>query len=498
MSDDERYLDLDECAGLLGLRSRQMKALTRDRDRGFPEPAGERDGPFWREDDVLRWIVAQDPQRGAQVRLGLWPDARIPAEFAGAVRLPNRHGLDDVVLVWVTPAGRVGVLWRPQPPGYAALSPAEVADEVDVVVLVLVENDFGPRGPSLLALHRARPDEQYLLGWPELARVLGQPLPYWPYLLRDPDLIAAWRPGAAVVTAPARTDLDTYPLLRMAALFDADHAGHATARTLVHLVQVGQHRSARDADRDLQAVGERAARLAGRGQDPGIVVAAQPLTIGNLDDDVADLDDDVQRNGWAELLSRADTLSWQCVRQVLTWDGGRYFAFAHSTRVDTTSAAGREWLDRLEPVEVRTAAFACMDDGDKGRAMRDPLTGAPVVLLDDGQVATAVPQWLPTISPLAEVILDEPIWIRVADGNLYPAPLDPTYGVSWGYAGGGPGALAMLIHRLLDDITAQAATSSRGVPEGLDELTEHRWPRGTVLPRELLEAARDGRPYHHP
>jgi hypothetical protein len=171
----------------------------------------------------------------------------------------------------------------------------------------------------------------------------------------------------------------------------------------------------------------------------------------------------------------------------MRWDGGRHFAFAHSVRISLTSAAGREWVGRLEPVAVRTAAFACMDDGDKGRAMIDPLTDAPVVVLADklnarvngevdGEVVTALPQRLPATSELAAVVFDKPIWIRTADGNLYPAPRDPTYGLNWGYPGGGPGALALLIHRLLDDITAQAAELPSGAPPGLEELTEHQWP----------------------
>jgi hypothetical protein len=138
-----------------------------------------------------------------------------------------------------------------------------------------------------------------------------------------------------------------------------------------------------------------------------------------------------------------------------------------------------------------------MDGGDKGRAMVDPLTDAPVSVLDD-EAVTAVPQRLPATSELSAVILEKPIWIRTADGNLYPAPRDATYGLNWGYAGGGPGALAVLIHRLLDDITAQAAEAPSGAPAGLDDLTERKWPHGTVLTREQLEAARDGHPDNAP
>lgn len=460
MTDGERYLDLDGCAALLGVPARQLRKLIRG--HRFPEPEDRDGGPLWREDDVLRW-AAQDPERAARIPLRFWPDADGPAPFDGATRFPNTHGPDDVVLTWATPAGRVGVLWEAQRAGDRPMT--QVHDEAEVAVLVRVDGDFGPRGPSLTTSHRARPGtglEEYDLGWPELARVLGQDVPFWPYLLRDPNLIAAWRPGAAAVTAPARTDLQTHPLLRMAAMFDA---AHPTAKTLVNLVQIDQRRATRSAHDDLRRIAERAQRLRGRGQHPGIVAAAEPLTIGDpdTDDDARDLDVTTQRIGWRELLGRADTLSWACVEQVLLWDGGRHFAFTHPTEVDTTTDAAREWIARLEPVDVLTAAFACLNTsgrGVTGRGMVDPLTDAPAVLLGDGEdggAVTAVPQRLPATAELAAVILDRPIWIRTADGNLYPAPKDPTYGLNWGYSGGGPGALALLIHRLLDDITAQAA-----------------------------------------
>jgi len=42
----------------------------------------------------------------------------------------------------------------------------------------------------------------------------------------------------------------------------------------------------------------------------------------------------------------------------------------------------------------------------------------------------AIPRRLYTESPLAEVILDDPIWVRTQDGKLYPAPKHSYYGIS--------------------------------------------------------------------
>jgi hypothetical protein len=230
-------------------------------------------------------------------------------------------------------------------------------------------------------------------------------VPYWPYALRDPDLIEAWEPGTAPVIAPARTDLTTGPLLRMAAMLDQEHA---TNRTLMNLVRVDQDRATRDALQDLELATANVQRWTDRHQRSILVVAAEPLVIGDLNADSDDVDDTVRRIGWIELLGRTDPSSWACVRQALAWDGGKHFPFSSPEEIDPESTAGRERVARLEPAKARTAEFACIDRGGAGDALVDPLTGAPAVRLPDG-VVTVVPQRLPTSSPLAEVILGRPV-----------------------------------------------------------------------------------------
>ncbi|MGH3601891.1 MAG: hypothetical protein ACRDQH_16705, partial [Pseudonocardiaceae bacterium] len=123
-------------------------------------------------------------------------------------------------------------------------------------------------------------------------------------------------------------------------------------------------------------------------------------------------------------------------------------------------------------------------------------TGALVVREPDGRLLATIPQSVPNFGPLAKVIFDRPIWVRTADGRLYPAPKDSYWGLNYGYLGGcGPGSFALLIHRLLADINAPGADNATGAPAGLEELTQVDWPRGTVFTRAQLEAARDGRPY---
>jgi hypothetical protein len=55
--------------------------------------------------------------------------------------------------------------------------------------------------------------------------------------------------------------------------------------------------------------------------------------------------------------------------------------------------------------------------------------------------------------------------------------------------------LAVLAARLLTDINAAPADNASDAPEGLHALMQNDWPRGTVLTRAHLEAARDNQPW---
>lgn len=227
-----------------------------------------------------------------------------------------------------------------------------------------------------------------------------------------------------------------------------------------------------------------------------MLVAAEPLDV--LEVETRDLDDSLKRAGWLEILARRDTLATSVVRSLLAWDGGGPLPFSKCAEINPdASKYGAEWASRLETVPHRTAAFEIPLRRDRTPVefLLDPETDAPVVRTADGTLLAAIPQRLPAHTPLAEVVLDEPIWIRVQDGTLYLAPEHNYFGMSWGYGGSGPGSLAVLLHRLLDDITAPAADGASGAPPGLDTFTQIKHPRGTVFTREQLEAARDGRPY---
>jgi hypothetical protein len=205
---------------------------------------------------------------------------------------------------------------------------------------------------------------------------------------------------------------------------------------------------------------------------------------------LADLDETVRRAGWLEILDRRDHLAARCVRQMMAWNGGSDFPSSNPASIDLKSRFALEWERRLVPAP-RTALTEVLDPEHSAIAvLMDPETDAPVIRKVGGRLLAAIPQRLPTTSPLAELILEQPIWVRTEDGTLYPAPRHHYFGLSWGYSGSGPGSLALLAHRLLEDIAAPGADSTNGAAPGLEELMLTKWPIGTVLTRSQLEAAR--------
>ncbi|MCA2216905.1 hypothetical protein [Jidongwangia harbinensis] len=353
-----------------------------------------------------------------------------------------------------------------------------------VDVVVKVNADFGHDGPAIDAYPLADPEKvDTFVRCSDLARVLGQPIPYWPLTLRDRTLLARWQPGTEPVTTLALSDVDAAVLLRMAALYEADEAA---SQTLVHLVRVAQHRNTESAKRFLEILSRCAAPDA-------VTVAAYPVDVPEAERE--DLDSTVRRAGWIDILRRTDAFADLCVVEMMNWDGGEDSPFGNSEQIRLDRPHGAEWARRLEPIG-RTAAHRLLGDPSEFvETLEDPLTGAPAVRKrdrDGDYIETASLQRLPTTSPFAELILDYPIWIRTADGVLFPAPQGSYYGIRWGYSGSGPGSLALMIHELLDDITAHGPEGVSGASEGLERLTQLKFAQGTVLRRDQLEAARRG------
>jgi len=126
---------------------------------------------------------------------------------------------DAVAQVWRTNAGTVCVVW-PLPGCFEGPPPHRVAAQPRYAdALVHVQSDFGNFGPRLSTAQPGNLTARNNSGmaWANLARVLGQPAPYWPYMLRIPSLIVAWKPGTPPETYLTLPEVGTTPLLPLAA-----------------------------------------------------------------------------------------------------------------------------------------------------------------------------------------------------------------------------------------------------------------------------------------
>ncbi|MEV6846737.1 hypothetical protein [Actinoplanes sp. NPDC051411] len=401
-----------------------------------------------------------------------------PAEYLGTTRI---NGL--AVQRWKSVAGIIAIAWNtydgpPTPDGELG----EELRNLGVGAALRAMPHFGIGGPALQPVSIPGVADPPEVTWDELAEALGQPLPYWPIPLQQRKLIDAWQPGRATVQALAvDPEMDLDVLLRLAALYDRDHPA---AQVLMRLFRTVTWRESQAAAQMISSV---------ESMTPGsaVVIGARPIPVPRPHSD--DLAETMRRAGWLEILGRADLLADACVEQLVRWDGGRDCPFGTSVELLPGDPISDEVIARLEPA-ARTAAFRFLDAPTDAETLVDPATDAPAVRVanQDGlRVRVAVSQWLPALAPLAELVLDDPIWVRTADGVVYPAPQDPRWGISWGYSGNGPGALALLLHRLLDDVTSRAADDANGAPEGLERLFKVSLPKGTVLTRAQLEAARD-------
>ncbi|WP_433358772.1 hypothetical protein [Streptosporangium sp. CA-115845] len=486
-------MDMAACAQLLHWSSRQVRHAVKQ--GVFAPPAGRdaRRRPYWHQHQVYAWAATADPVLHARIPrdripLKYWPAAARPAHYLGSEPVPG--GM--TALGWDTDAGTVWVLWPEVFDAHTSRSGlAEAAKRLSAAAaIVMVGGDYGSDGPSVYGVLPADSEQTYAMSWAPLSQVLGMPMPFWPPGLRSGELLTAWRPGAPPVVDAVVPDLDPVALLRLAVI--VDH-GCPAQQTLMNLVQIWHHRVAQHAESHLEIIGEWTT-------PETTVVAATPLAVPAVERE--DLAHDIRRAGWLEILARTDALAAACVRQTLRWDGGEDFPFSMVEAIDPATTFGGQWAQRLVPA-TRSAVFELLDSHREATALLfDPVTDAPVVRTETrGQtkLLAAIPQRLAALSPLAEVILDDPVWVRTDDGTLYPAPQTSPYGPAWGYRGAGPSTLALLVLRLLEDINAAAPGSlTIAVPKGLLELTQRSWAKGTVLTRAQLEAARDGRPYLEP
>ncbi|MGH3818742.1 MAG: hypothetical protein ACRDRE_13485 [Pseudonocardiaceae bacterium] len=156
---------------------------------------------------------------------------------------------------WVTDVGTVCVLWSD--PRVIGLPPLDrVAAQLSHAdALVCVQSEFRSFGPGLSIAQPGNLTQWKRFGarWADLARILGQPAPYWPLMLRIPTGIDGWKPGAPTSTYLTIPEIDTTPLLRLAAIL---RQGSPAQHVLLHLARITQLRSTNGALHELQPLAD--------------------------------------------------------------------------------------------------------------------------------------------------------------------------------------------------------------------------------------------------
>lgn len=472
----DRQLDLAALADLLGLSTRQARRLASQ--EGFP---AARNG-LWEAEEVWRWAAAADADLARRVPIGYQPPATDPAPHVGA---REAAGLPRAVFVaWDARPGLVCFAYGLRD----SLSAGQVVTQVPypaeqvyaVCGVELHESAVDAPLPWLTIAYPHHPDPERgeEIAWRDLARLLGQPVPYWPWGLRQREHLLSWQPGDPVPVRPAECEVDLTAAAMLAVLEDDG----PVRRTVEHLVRRNQWMATHEALRDTELIDTHA--------DPAVMqVVARPLPTPEVDrDQVPEVD---QRAAWLDLLTRRDDLAAAAVTLAKDTHGGRGFPFAAIERFQRRSATLDEWLAGLQPCDRLAGHVYLATREDVTDYLRDPRTDAPVVHTADGEVLTLVPYRLPTVEPLAELILDERPWVRTADGTLYLAPQGSYGGLLWGYSGSGPSTLAGIVDDLLTDITSPGREGPTGPipPAGLLRLFRKKHPHGTVLSRTELEKA---------
>ncbi|OXM50240.1 hypothetical protein CFP71_27795 [Amycolatopsis thailandensis] len=342
-------------------------------------------------------------------------------------------------------------------------------------------------------------DRDTMTTWRQLASFLGQPIPFFPPLLRRRDLLEQWRPGAvSAVALPVVPDHDVAALYTTAAMENDPNS--VVARTLIDLGHARLGASIRHTE---AAVAE----IEKLDVDYCLTIAARPATVIDRGYDDRRVPEQDRRAAWMDLFHRTDELAAECVDIGYVLDSCRCFPYTHIAsfhndelqrfRDDLGHSVVHEWLATLQP-SLRTAGHQRIEDRrstDRFRYLEDPATGAPVVEqtsaygLGVTRVVTLIPERLPTTDDLAVVILEGTAWVRTTSGTLYLMPVpEHVSGHAWGYGGTGPGALAATIETLLEDITAPGKRHELGT--AISSLTKHATGDGIMLDRATLIAAK--------
>jgi hypothetical protein len=433
------------------------------------------------------------------------PPPEVPGKFTG-----SRTVGDYIVLEWDTAYGTIG--WAHSLKWFNSAAP-QLADAVYgqfwdhmhnvykalVLPLAMTNLDMAPKLSAIDLYPDCRLSKSYNVTWRQLAAILGTRAPWFPPTLRDLDTISAWKPGDPPAIIPAnRLQLPTRALIELAA--DEPDGSPAAAVCL----WLARHIRRQDAEATQQYISEIQAAAADPDNDCAYVhIAAVPAPLLRPEDN--EPDEMIRRAGWTQIVERRDVLAAAVAQLVLAWDGGEDWPAGEIVRFHPDSCrAAAEWTARLRPAlagqpptVLERQLLENIHSIDRSELLYDEASGYPAVRRTDhlGEVTVyaCVPQRISTVASLSEVILsDNTVWIRTSDGGLWLAPFLPGVGLSWGYSGGGPAALATLLDRLLDDITS-SPVATYNPPPSLESLIEATPQNGTTTyNRAQLLVARAG------
>ncbi|MFF2367826.1 hypothetical protein ACFVU0_34640 [Streptomyces sp. NPDC058122] len=465
---------------------------------------------MWSGHGFVRWLAAHHPElahatphllRPAKQGLARYLGGKFMKPAAGQYR-PHKHFTGR----WQTPLGIVAVVYGPDRPSHA-----EALDyHPDAATVVLVQWHYDLYGlPELQAVDRDRDDLTYDPRWSELASHVGSPVPWWPAPLLNEEHLMEWKPGRRRAPAVVVTEPSWEPLYDM---------GYTQARGTalrVACLSVGHEirsRAVKHAQEELDRLNEIKTKAADSNYAQRGKAERAFLTLPGF----PDLEDPAEaevgsraviRQGLAELCRRTEDLAVECLEQIKMWSS-RDLPFGEAFSVTTQPAtdAAAEWIRRLQSCSP-TAIHRVWETQRQEitGTYTDPVTHSPVVTkqghymfrsTDEVSYHSYAPRRLPAGSVLAEVILDNPIWVRTQNGTLYPAPAVDGRGLSWGYQGSGPGTLATLIGRLLDNGATPALTYEDDInaEPHLEAFLAGKYKHGTVLSRDALLRIREKGP----
>ncbi|MFJ4674046.1 hypothetical protein [Kitasatospora purpeofusca] len=448
-----------------------------------PEPAA----PVWDGTALYVW-AADTPEfrhRGALLRRPV-PGQRQAGRHLGYRDTPYGPATD-----WHTAIGVIRMLHTTDS-GAASSAAVDLAGEFnrEVVTVCALYGDIGHSGPALVAADTAQPGIEYEAQWGIVADLVGQSLPWWPGLLRRPEVIRQWRPGAAAVVADVPVEARE-TVLRTAARNPVFSTAACTA--LTNLANQIRNQRVDGVASEIKIFGDHATRLQTR-----MVVAAQHDEASHPLDVLDEEDDDILATGWREIGAGSQPDAVAATDVALGYDPD---LLPYGRFTDVRAGEGgiaERWSRRLAVCDP-TAAHATLAEGKQVEAFfTDPLTGMPVVRTrNDGDNG---PMWLfyaPLSLPadcgdLVSAILYDTVWITTANGQVHPAPCTPGDHLWWGDGWGDrPSEAAHVVNQLLDNPTCRISLSDHWskAPAGLTALFNEEHRRGTELTRaELLHA----------